>query len=211
MIRRFGEFELDPLTKTLRREGGVVPVEPKVFALLSFLTAHPHYPLGRAALQRAVWGEVVVSSNSLTRLVKEARRAIGDCSSKPRWIQTRWGLGYEFVGDVVQVRVGTIDHTADALVAGAEKALFAAMERGSLDLRRDVEEFVRTCRLALTASSATGCDGVAGSLHTPQSSPNHHLRGGASRYASRRVGAGSGGHATRIDREAKCDGLDDEF
>ena len=154
MIRRFGAFELDEVSRTLRRDGAVVSIEPKVFTLLAFLTAHPHFPIGRAVLQRAVWGEVVVSDNSLTRLVKEARRAIGDCSSEPRWIQTRWGLGYEFVGDVVQVGTGTIDHTADALVAGAEKALFAAMERGSGDLRRDVEEFVRTCRLALTALSA---------------------------------------------------------
>lgn len=211
MIRRFGAFELDELTRTLRRDGVVVPVEPKVFALLGFLTAHPHVPLGRAALQRAVWGDVAVSGNSLTRVVKEARRAIGDSSTKPRWIQTRWGLGYEFVGDVVQVGPGTIDQTADALVAGAEKALFAAMERGSGDLRRDVEEFVRTCRLALTASSATRCDGVAGPLRTPRSSPNPHLRGGASRYASRRIGAALGGNAVRIDREAKCDGLDDEL
>ena len=151
MIRRFGAFELDEARRTLRRDGVVVPVEPKVFTLLAFLTAHPHRPLGRAVLQRAVWGDVVVSSNSLTRLVKEARRAIGDASSEPRFIGTRRGLGYEFVGDVVNVGSDAREETADALVEGAEQALLAAMERGSLDLRSHVKEFVRTCRLALTS------------------------------------------------------------
>lgn len=151
MIRRFGAFELDEVRRTLRRDGAAVPVEPKVFTLLAFLTAHPRCPLGRTALQRAVWGDVVVSSNSLTRLVKEARRAIGDSSSSPRWIRTRRGLGYEFVGDVVDVGSDARDETAEALVQGAEQALLAAMERGSLDLRSHVKEFVRTCRLALSS------------------------------------------------------------
>ena len=60
------------------RDGALVPVRAKTFALLAHLAANAGRVLGKAALLDAVWPDVTVTEDSLTQAVRDLRRAIGD-------------------------------------------------------------------------------------------------------------------------------------
>ena len=48
--------ELDPATREVRKEGALVQLTPKEFALLEYLLRNPNRPLSRAMLMEHVWG-----------------------------------------------------------------------------------------------------------------------------------------------------------
>lgn len=75
---RFGPFVLDTRRIELRRDGTLVPLRPKPFALLVTLASHPGTVLRKEDLFAAVWPGVVVSDDSLTQTVREVRAALGD-------------------------------------------------------------------------------------------------------------------------------------
>lgn len=55
-ILRAGELELDPATREVRRDGELVSLTPKEFALLEYLLRNANRPLSRATLMEHVWG-----------------------------------------------------------------------------------------------------------------------------------------------------------
>ena len=55
-VLRLGPIELDPATRTVRREGALVDLTPKEFALLEFLLRNPGRPLSRSMIMEHVWG-----------------------------------------------------------------------------------------------------------------------------------------------------------
>ena len=157
MIYRFAEFELDGLALTLRKQGDPVAIEPKVFELLERLIRHRRFVIRKEVLLREIWPGVSVGEASLCRLVKEARRLIGDSGRQQRWIRTVRGTGYQFVGEIdVQ---GTPSDPAEVeeasrRIANARVLLEEAIESGGRDLRAQIETFVQTCQLALDAVRA---------------------------------------------------------
>jgi pimeloyl-ACP methyl ester carboxylesterase len=93
---------LDPARFELRRDGELVHVEPQVFDVLAYLLAHRHRVVTKAELLDHVWGNRFVSDSALTSRLKAARRAIGDDGASQRLIATAHGVGYRFVGEVVE-------------------------------------------------------------------------------------------------------------
>jgi adenylate cyclase len=91
---RFLEFELDPLTASLRRAGSPVPLRPKSFDVLLHLVRNRGRLVTKDELIEAVWAPVVVTENSLVQCVREAREAIGD--SGQAHIETVAKRGYIF-------------------------------------------------------------------------------------------------------------------
>lgn len=155
MIYRFAEYELDGLALTLRKQGAPVAIEPKVFELLERLIRHRRFVVRREVLLREIWAGVAVSEASLCRLVKEARRLIGDSGSEQRLIRTVRGSGYQFVGEI-EVLGSPSDpaevEEASRRIAQARLRLEQAIESGSRDLRTQIETFVQTCQLALDSA-----------------------------------------------------------
>ena len=66
----------------------VLPVEPKAFRVLLFLIRNPHRLITKDELLNAVWNDVAVSENSLTRSIALLRRLLGDDTREPRYIAT---------------------------------------------------------------------------------------------------------------------------
>jgi Tol biopolymer transport system component/DNA-binding winged helix-turn-helix (wHTH) protein len=77
-----------------------IQVEPRLILLLLVLAERPGQVISREDLYRQVWGEVVVSEESLTRAVSELRRILGDDSRRPRIIETIRKGGYRLVTSV---------------------------------------------------------------------------------------------------------------
>ena len=97
---KFEEFELDVLKRQLKREGEIVPLNPKAFELLFALVENNGKLLSKDDLFRLVWEDQIVEESNLTVNMSAIRRALGEKASQPRFITTVSGQGYRFVGDV---------------------------------------------------------------------------------------------------------------
>ena len=100
LIYRFDDFVLDPKRRELRREDGLVAVEPQVFDLLEFLIRGRERVVSRDDLLAAVWHGRIVSEATLSSRVNAARTAIGDSGEEQRLIRTFPRKGFRFVGAV---------------------------------------------------------------------------------------------------------------
>ena len=95
-VYRFNDCEFDTDRRELRRNGELVPLEPKVFALLLYLIEQRHRAVDKDEIQDAVWTGTIVSETALTRAIMKARRAVGDSADTQAVIRTVHGHGYQF-------------------------------------------------------------------------------------------------------------------
>ena len=97
----FAEFTLDGASGHLYRGDVVVPLTPKAFAVLQYLVSHAGRLVGKQELLDAVWPGVFVGDAVLKVAIREIRRALGDNSQAPRFIETAHRRGYRFMEPVV--------------------------------------------------------------------------------------------------------------
>lgn len=99
-VVKFGDFELDLGTRVLKKNGEPVPLTTGEFAVLKAFARHPRQPLSRDKLMEMARGrEYEAFDRSLDVQVSRLRKLIEPDSSKPRYLQTVWGLGYVFIPD----------------------------------------------------------------------------------------------------------------
>ncbi len=100
----FGPYEFDLGQRRLFKEGEEQPLTTGEFAMLKALVRHPRQPLSRDKLAQLTRGrEFEPFDRSLDVQISRLRKMIEIDPSKPRYIQTVWGLGYVFVPDDVTV------------------------------------------------------------------------------------------------------------
>jgi two-component system phosphate regulon response regulator OmpR len=96
----FGDFVLDLATRTLTRAGEPVALTTGEFAVLKAFARHPRVPLSREKLMEMARGrEYEAFDRSLDVQISRLRKLIEADPTKPRYIQTVWGLGYVFIPD----------------------------------------------------------------------------------------------------------------
>lgn len=100
----FAPFTLDPIARTLRRDGEMVPIGAKTFDLLVFLVARRGQVLTKDILLRGVWPETIVEEANLAQHVSSLRKVLGEKAGENRYISTVPGRGYSFVAIVQQHR-----------------------------------------------------------------------------------------------------------
>ena len=98
----FGDFTLDPEDERLIGPAGPVRLGGKAYQTLRLLIANPGRLVTRDELFEKVWNGAAVSESSLTSVIKELRRALGDDSREPRYIEGVYGRGYRFVAGVTE-------------------------------------------------------------------------------------------------------------
>lgn len=96
-IYRFGDVEVDTAAHRVVRNGEVLAIEPKAYAVLLALLARPGHALARDDLLDQVWGHRHVTPGVLNRVVAQLRKALGDEAEHPRYIQTLHAVGYRFM------------------------------------------------------------------------------------------------------------------
>lgn len=94
----FAEFVLDTARRELCREGRRVHLEPKALELLELLVARRPEAVSKTEIQRRLWPDTFVSESSLTGLVAQVRKALGDDRRQERFLRTVHGFGYAFSG-----------------------------------------------------------------------------------------------------------------
>ena len=93
----FGDFRLDRADERLWGPDGPVKLGNKAYRVLSLLAEHEGRLLTKEALFSSVWDGTIVSESALTSVIKELRRALGDESRTPRFIESVYGRGYRFI------------------------------------------------------------------------------------------------------------------
>jgi DNA-binding winged helix-turn-helix (wHTH) protein len=96
MLARFGPFTFDSDARELRRSDEALHVSPKAFDLLQRLIESRPRALSKREILDLVWPATFVSSGTLTAVVAELRRALGDAAREPRYIRTVHRFGYAF-------------------------------------------------------------------------------------------------------------------
>ena len=71
---------------------------PRTFAVLRHLVANPGRLVTKDDLLATVWRDAVVSDAALASCIRDLRRALGDSSATPRYIQTVHRRGFRFIG-----------------------------------------------------------------------------------------------------------------
>ena len=93
-VLHFGDLELDPATREVRRGGAAIELTRTEFALLELFLLNPRQVLTRSIIFERVWGyDFGFGSNSLDVYIGYLRRKT-ETGGKPRLIQTIRGVGY---------------------------------------------------------------------------------------------------------------------
>ncbi|HEU4449443.1 MAG TPA: response regulator transcription factor [Gaiellaceae bacterium] len=94
----FDTLAVDARTREVTREGAPLALTAREFDLLWFLANHPRQVFSRDQLMAGVWGyEAALDTGTVTVHVRRLREKIEDDPSRPRFLQTVWGVGYRFV------------------------------------------------------------------------------------------------------------------
>ena len=96
MQLRFGEYVFDSESRRLTRRDEPVHLEPKAFELLELLLERRPAAVAKTAIRDRLWPRTFVSESSLTTLVAQLRRALGEDGP---FIRTVHGFGYAFDGE----------------------------------------------------------------------------------------------------------------
>ena len=103
---KIGEFTLDVSQGCLRRGDIEIALRPKSFALLQHLITHAGRLVTKDELLSKIWPNVIVTEDSLTRCISEARAALGDTEQTA--IKTVSKRGYIFAKSVTEVPDDTV-------------------------------------------------------------------------------------------------------
>lgn len=120
---RLIDWEVDPASGRISRGEVVTRLEPKVMDVLVYLARHAGEVITREQLEAEVWPGVVVGYDALTGTIIKLRKALGDSSRDPQFIETIAKRGYRLIADVEPVsptsaggeKVETDDRAAPAL------------------------------------------------------------------------------------------------
>jgi DNA-binding response OmpR family regulator len=94
----FEGLEVSARTREVTKAGRLLRLTAKEFDLLWFLANHPRQVFSRDQLMDRVWGyEAALDTGTVTVHVRRLREKIEDDASRPRFLQTVWGVGYRFV------------------------------------------------------------------------------------------------------------------
>ncbi len=96
-VYEFGEFRFEAGDSRLLRRGEPLHLEPKALRVLAVLIERAGSLVERDTLLDLVWNDVVVTPGTLTRLIAELRRGLGDDPAEPRFIATVHTRGYRWV------------------------------------------------------------------------------------------------------------------
>ena len=90
-----GPLILDAGRRETRRNGAAVRLTAKEFDLLWFLASNPNRVFSRDQLMDGVWGyTAALDTGTVTVHIRRLREKLEENASRPRLLETVWGVGY---------------------------------------------------------------------------------------------------------------------
>jgi DNA-binding winged helix-turn-helix (wHTH) protein len=99
MRLRFEGCVFDPDTRQVSRDGRIVGLSPKAFALLELLIRDRPKAISKEEIRWHLWPGTHVSETSLANLIMELRAELGDEARQPRIVRTVARYGYAFCAE----------------------------------------------------------------------------------------------------------------
>lgn len=124
MSYRFADFELDEERRELRLDDREIPLQPRVFDLLTYLISHRHRVVSKTELLEALWPGTVVVDGALQRVVSLARSALEAGGAKTA-IRTHARRGYRFCADLEAAPPEHAEAATSSLLEQAHRSLIA--------------------------------------------------------------------------------------
>ena len=92
-----GELRLDCENRRLHISGREINLTSKEFEVLELLVTHPDKVYGREELLRLIWGaDYPGDVRTVDVHVRRLREKIEPNPSEPKYVQTKWGVGYYY-------------------------------------------------------------------------------------------------------------------
>lgn len=99
---RFGDWQVEVAGNSLRNGDTRVGLEPRAMDVLRYLCRHPHAVIPPEELLEKCWGTPELGDNPVHKAIAQLRKALGDSSTAPRYIETVRKRGYRAIADVVE-------------------------------------------------------------------------------------------------------------
>lgn len=99
-IFQFGEFQVDPASRSVTRGEETVALGRRAFEVLLYFVSNPGQVLSKQELLENVWPDAFVDENNLAQSISVLRKALGDRADASSYIVTLPGRGYQFTGTV---------------------------------------------------------------------------------------------------------------
>jgi TolB-like protein/DNA-binding winged helix-turn-helix (wHTH) protein/Tfp pilus assembly protein PilF len=93
-------FRLDSDARALTHGDQAIHLPRKPFQVLLYLIENRDRYVSRAELLETFWNGHDVYDDALRKCVGAIRKALDDVSQKPRFVETRWGVGYRYIGPI---------------------------------------------------------------------------------------------------------------
>ena len=97
---QFGPFVLDTLQHALLKDGEPIALTPKTYDTLLLLVQNHGRMMSKDELMKTLWPDSFVEEANVTQQVSVIRKALGESSNDPHYIQTIPARGYRFVAEV---------------------------------------------------------------------------------------------------------------
>lgn len=96
-ILKIRGLQIDTAARRVWINGVETPFTSKEFDLLAFLASHPNHVYSKEELFKHIWSmDSVGEIATVTVHIKKLREKIEENTSKPKYIETIWGVGYRF-------------------------------------------------------------------------------------------------------------------
>lgn len=103
MNYRFGPFRIEPQERRLFRQDVEIHLQPKTFDTLVLLIERRGHLVSKDDLMNQLWPDQIVTEHSITRCIREVRKALGDSHTNSQYIETIPKGGYRFVAPVEEL------------------------------------------------------------------------------------------------------------
>jgi len=99
-----GDWHVDPNAGRVQKPGSEVKLEPKVMQVLVYLAQHPGNVISRETLEAQAWAGTIVGYDAVSSSIIKLRKALGDNSRDPQYIETISKKGYRLIAPVATAR-----------------------------------------------------------------------------------------------------------
>jgi DNA-binding winged helix-turn-helix (wHTH) protein/Tol biopolymer transport system component len=103
--RLIGDWQTVSANNEICCEDKIIQLEPKAMAVLLYLAKHQNRAVPIQELLDNLWQGIKVGDNTIRRLITQLRKAFGDDSKQPRYIDTVPRKGYRLIAKVSPVPI----------------------------------------------------------------------------------------------------------
>ena len=132
--KSFGSFRLDTANHCLWRDAERVSITPKAYDVLCYLVENSGRLVTPDEMLEAIWADTYVNPEVLRKYILEIRKALGDKSDDPQFVETVPKRGYRFIAPVCADR-GPATSDADEAITSSTPEV-TTPESAALDDRQ---------------------------------------------------------------------------